>query len=30
MLIDREWRVMNDPNREERLAMAAFADLPMT
>ena len=30
MLIDNEWKVMNDPNHEERLAMAKFQDLPMT
>lgn len=29
MLIDTEWKLANDPNREERLAMARFARLPM-
>jgi para-nitrobenzyl esterase len=30
MFIDNEWKVMNDPNHEERLAMSKFQDLPMT
>jgi para-nitrobenzyl esterase len=30
MVIDNEWRVVNDLNRDERLAMAKFTDLPMT
>jgi para-nitrobenzyl esterase len=30
MLIDSEWKVASDWNREERLAMAPFTDLPMT
>ena len=30
MVIDNEWKVVNDLNREERLAMAKFTDLPMT
>jgi para-nitrobenzyl esterase len=30
MVIDREWRVVNDLNHEERLAMARFTDLGMT
>jgi para-nitrobenzyl esterase len=29
MLIDNEWKLSNDPNREERLAMAKFSRLPM-
>ena len=29
MIIDNEWKVVNDPNHEERLAMARFARLPM-
>ena len=29
MLIDSEWKLANDPNREERLAMARFTRLPM-
>jgi para-nitrobenzyl esterase len=30
MVIDNEWKVVNDLNRDERLAMAHFTDLPMT
>jgi hypothetical protein len=30
MLIDSEWKAINDPHREERLAMLKFEDLPMT
>jgi len=30
MFINNEWKVVNDANREERLAMAKFEDLPMT
>jgi para-nitrobenzyl esterase len=30
MIINNEWKVVNDANREERLAMAKFLDLPMT
>ncbi len=30
MVIDNEWKVVNDLNRDERLAMAKFTDLPMT
>ena len=30
MFFNNECKVMHDPNREERLAMAKFADLPMT
>jgi para-nitrobenzyl esterase len=30
MVIDNEWKVVNDLNRDERLAMARFTDLPMT
>jgi hypothetical protein len=30
MLIDAEWKAVNDWNREERLAMAKFNDLGMT
>src|ERR1700680_5051754 len=30
MFIDNEWKVMNNPNHEERLAMAKLQDLPMT
>jgi para-nitrobenzyl esterase len=30
MFFNNECKVMRDPNREERLAMAKFADLPMT
>jgi para-nitrobenzyl esterase len=29
MIIDNEWKAMNDPNREERVAMAKFPRLPM-
>ncbi len=29
MLINTEWKLANDPNREERLAMAKFSRLPM-
>ena len=29
MLINNEWKLVNDPNREERLAMAKFSRLPM-
>lgn len=29
MIIDNEWKAMNDPNREERIAMAKFPRLPM-
>jgi para-nitrobenzyl esterase len=29
MIINNEWKVVNDPNHEERLAMAKFARLPM-
>jgi hypothetical protein len=27
--IDNDWKVVNDPDREERLAMAQFSRLPM-
>jgi len=30
MFINNEWKLMSDPNREERLAMAKFSDMPMT
>ncbi len=30
MLIDTEWKAVNDWNRDERLAMSKFIDLPMT
>jgi para-nitrobenzyl esterase len=30
MFIDNECKVIHDPNRDERLAMAKFAELPMT
>jgi para-nitrobenzyl esterase len=30
MLIDNEWKAIDDPHREERLAMLKFEDLPMT
>ena len=30
MLIDNEWKVVSDANREERLAMTKLTDLPMT
>ena len=30
MLIDTEWKAVSDWNREERLAMLKFIDLPMT
>src|SRR5262249_27147474 len=30
MLIDNDWKAVNDANREERLAMAKFTDLSMT
>jgi para-nitrobenzyl esterase len=30
MLINNEWKAVNDPHREERLAMLKFEDLPMT
>jgi para-nitrobenzyl esterase len=30
MLINNEWKAINDPHREERLAMLKFEDLPMT
>jgi para-nitrobenzyl esterase len=30
MFIENEWKVINDPNHGERLAMAKFQDLPMT
>jgi para-nitrobenzyl esterase len=29
MMIDSEWKLANDPNREERLTMAKFSRLPM-
>ena len=29
MIIDNEWKAMNDPNREERIAMAKVPRLPM-
>jgi para-nitrobenzyl esterase len=29
MVINNEWKVVNDPNREERLAMLKFSRLPM-
>jgi para-nitrobenzyl esterase len=29
MIINNEWKAVNDPNPEERLAMAKFARLPM-
>jgi len=29
MLINTEWKLANDPNKEERLAMAKFSRLPM-
>ena len=29
MIIDNEWKAMNDPNREERIAMAKAPRLPM-
>jgi hypothetical protein len=29
MLINKEWKLANDPNKEARLAMAKFAQLPM-
>jgi hypothetical protein len=29
MHMDNEWRVVNDPDREERLALAALPRLPM-
>jgi para-nitrobenzyl esterase len=29
MIINTEWKLENDPNREERLAMAKFSRLPM-
>jgi para-nitrobenzyl esterase len=30
MLINNEWKAIDDPHREERLAMLKFEDLPMT
>ena len=30
MLINNEWKAVNDPHREERMAMLKFEDLPMT
>ena len=30
MLINNEWKAVDDPHREERLAMLKFEDLPMT
>ena len=30
MFINNEWKLVNDANRDERLAMAKFTDLPMT
>jgi para-nitrobenzyl esterase len=29
MIVNNEWKVVNDPNHEERLAMAKFSRLPM-
>ena len=29
MIIDREWKVEKDPNREERMVMAKLPRLPM-
>jgi hypothetical protein len=29
MLINSEWKLENDPNHEERLAMVKFPRLPM-
>lgn len=28
MVIDNEWKALNDLNREERLAMEKFPDIP--
>ena len=30
MLINNEWKAVNDPNREERIVMLKLSDLPMT
>jgi para-nitrobenzyl esterase len=29
MYIDNEWKMVNDPDREERMAMAQFSELPL-